>query len=197
MGGMMGTPCENACTKLFNCAVIDQPMDLCPGLDEDSRMAFIEGCIPTCADNPALRPIVEQQDDCTQLVNTLKGLSPAFADSCTDEGGMGGAGGGPGAPTEEEIQAIFNANCNGCHIGGESGELSLAAPFTADTVGVPSSQANLNRIEPGDRDASYLFLKITGRHLEAGGSGGRMPLGGAPLAEEEIEAIGQYIDSLE
>ncbi len=96
VGGMMETPCENACARLFDCAVIDDPADLCPGIDEDSRAPFLAACEPTCEGNPAIRAAIEQQNDCGELVSALRNLSAPFAESC-DGGGMGGAGGGGGA----------------------------------------------------------------------------------------------------
>jgi hypothetical protein len=73
-----------------------------------------------------------------------------------------------------DIQPIFNANCS-CHISGMSGGLSLAEGQSyANLVGVPSSQVpSLNRVEPGDPDNSYLYMKHSGA---PGISGGRMPL---------------------
>ena len=74
--------------------------------------------------------------------------------------------------------------------------MSLADDFTANTVGVAAAESDLSRIEPGDRESSYLYLKIMGTQESGGGSGSRMPLGGAPLSDEEIERIGLWIDSL-
>ncbi len=101
----------------------------------------------------------------------------------------------PAGPTEAEVAAIFMAACNGCHIGGTSGGLSLAGDFTQATVNVASRQSGLDLIEPGDRAASYLYRKVEGTHIEAGGRSSRMPLGGA-LSAGEIETIGLWIDSL-
>ena len=101
----------------------------------------------------------------------------------------------PAGPTQEQVAAILIAACNGCHIGGTSGGLSLAGDFTQATVNVPSGQSDLDLIEPGDRAASYLYRKVEGTHIEAGGRSSRMPLGAA-LTAEEVETIGLWIDSL-
>jgi len=53
---------------------------------------------------------------------------------------------------------------------------------------VPSSgNAAVNRVEPGQPDNSYLVQRIDGTVTP------RMPLGGAPLSTEEIDAIRQWI----
>ncbi len=44
-------------------------------------------------------------------------------------------------------------------------------------VGIPSYQLpSMNRVEPGDPDRSYLWLKATNQHVEAGGKGWQMPV---------------------
>ena len=73
--------------------------------------------------------------------------------------------------------------------------MSLGA-FTGDTVGVASRGSDLNRIEPGDHEASYLWNKINGTQGDVGGGGGQMPQGRAPLSQAEIDGIAGYIDSL-
>jgi hypothetical protein len=112
-----------------------------------------------------------------------------------DPGPVGGEPPPPG-PTQEDVARIFSARCNGCHIGGRSGEMSLAGDFTGETVDVPSTAAILDRIEPGSRADSYLYRKVEGTQgAVSGGGGGRMPLGGQ-LTAEELETIGLWIDSL-
>jgi hypothetical protein len=73
-----------------------------------------------------------------------------------------------------DIQPIFNANCS-CHLFEASGGLSLAEGQSyANLVGVPSSQVpSLNRVQPGDPDNSYLFMKQIGAPSIVGD---RMPL---------------------
>ena len=65
-------------------------------------------------------------------------------------------------------------------------------------MNVPANQSGLDRIEPGDHQASYLWHKINGTHRvePANGSGQRMPRGGTPLTEEEITRLAGYIDAL-
>jgi hypothetical protein len=93
----------------------------------------------------------------------------------------------------KEIQPIFTANCR-CHSGGaplEGMNLGAGRAF-ANTVNVPSRQSNLNRIEPGDPDKSYLLHKLNGTQRTVGGGGSRMPLGGR-LSAGQIEKIRQWI----
>jgi Lamin Tail Domain len=110
----------------------------------------------------------------------------------------------PAAATPEisfakEIQPIFTASCarSGCHGGSRPAEdmdLSEGQAFD-NIVAVPSNEApDLNRIEPGDPDKSYLLHKLRGTQRSAGGSGSRMPLGGRALADDQIARIRQWIE---
>lgn len=95
-------------------------------------------------------------------------------------------------PAFAEIQAIFDADCAGCHVGGAtSGGLSLDDGYSK-IVGVESSVAGVNYIEPGDPDNSYLYLKLTGGQASVGGGGDNMPQGGS-LAAEDLELIEHWI----
>ncbi len=67
--------------------------------------------------------------------------------------------------------------------------------FVDGTVSIPANGSELNRIEPGSRDDSYLYRKISGTQAEVGG-GRQMPRLRDPLDDETIERIGLYIDSL-
>lgn len=99
--------------------------------------------------------------------------------------------------TVDEMQQLFNANCEGCHVGGQAlGGLSLEPPFLAQTVNVPAVRLPLDRIEPGDREASFLYRKIAGTQADVGG-GNRMPnLPGVTLSRLQIERVGLFIDTL-
>jgi len=128
------------------------------------------------------------------------GGEPAGGAGGEPVGGAGGAGGEeppppPPVPTAEEVQAILDANCNGCHIGGGmSGGIGL--DDVTLQIGVAAATApGINRIEPGDHLSSYLWHKINGTQADVGGGGGRMPLGGV-LLPEEIDLIAAWIDSL-
>lgn len=79
-----------------------------------------------------------------------------------------------------DIQPVLNANCVACHQdAAPGGSLSLQSrSFLRNTVNVPSTGLpRMMRIRPGSPQSSYLYLKLTGSHLRAGGAGVAMPLG--------------------
>jgi len=89
---------------------------------------------------------------------------------------------------------VFTPICAECHgEGSVSAGLSLnAGSAFANLVGVASTQnPSLSRIAPNDPDNSYLVQKIEG--IAAFGS--RMPLGGAPLPQETIDFIRQWVSN--
>ncbi len=90
---------------------------------------------------------------------------------------------------------IISPSC-GCHVDG-SGGMKLGGDATsayAAIVGVPSGDVpDMNRVEPGDSANSYLFHKVEGTHLDVGGEGNKMPLGGQ-LDAGKIDTIKQWID---
>ena len=103
--------------------------------------------------------------------------------------------GGPGVLTADfaSIQAnVFTPICTGCHTG-------AAAPLGlrldegvsyALLVNAPSTEVpGLLRVAPGDPSSSYLIQKLEGTAQV----GARMPLGGAPLPQETITVIRQWI----
>lgn len=99
---------------------------------------------------------------------------------------------GPGFT--EEIVPLLKRHCVMCHMdGGALGDLSLhPQPYQA-IVGVKSTQADMLLIKPGDVEASYFYHKLSGTHLEAGGSGDRMPYQRARLTAEELKLVEQWI----
>jgi hypothetical protein len=118
----------------------------------------------------------------------------AAAASCGGGGDeVDGGAGGPLDPTFASIQGnIFTPICISCHAGaGAPQGLRLDdANSYALLVGVASSeQLSLERVAPGDPDNSYLIKKLEG----TAAVGGRMPLGGTPLARADIEVIRQWI----
>jgi len=95
-----------------------------------------------------------------------------------------------------KIQPILNTKCVACHQDAVRSEgLSLqrtSAP--ASLLGVPSQGSNLPLVAPGKPQQSYLYLKVIGAHLQVGGKGAQMPLGGA-LSEDDIKSIAAWITS--
>ena len=91
-----------------------------------------------------------------------------------------------------QIQPIFSQRCDHCHSGsGAPQGLRLDAGNSyGDLVDVPSQEVpSLKRVDPGDPDNSYLVQKIEG----TAAVGGRMPLGGSRIPQEEIDLIRQWI----
>ena len=89
---------------------------------------------------------------------------------------------------------ILQASCS-CHVNGGSGGLSMPDVDTAygNLVDAPAGGAPIDRVEPGDHTTSYLWAKVNGSHLDVGGQGSKMPLGGA-LSQGQIDTIAQWID---
>ena len=96
------------------------------------------------------------------------------------------------------VQQIFNTSCAavvGCHLGPEilTGlNLSAGNAFN-NLVPIKSTEDESHfRINPGDPNTSYLYQKIIEGGSIASGTV-RMPLGGAPLSNEQIETIRNWI----
>jgi hypothetical protein len=104
----------------------------------------------------------------------------------------GGGGGGTDDLFLQIQDTIFTPVCTGCHAGASAPQgLRLDAGNSyALLVGVASNEVpSLQRVAPGDPDASYLVQKVEG----TAAVGGRMPLGGPPLPQESIDLIRQWI----
>jgi hypothetical protein len=101
----------------------------------------------------------------------------------------------PPVSLARQIQPIFSASCS-CHVSGRSAAgLSLDEGYAhAALVSVLSGQSDLNLVEPGDPEKSYLWHKLNGSYRRVGGSGGRMPLGRGPLPAAQIERIRKWIE---
>ena len=99
-------------------------------------------------------------------------------------------------PFEMDVYPILMASCS-CHIGGSPGGLAMpdAATAHANLVDTPASQTMgaLDRVAPGDPESSYLIHKLNGTQVDVGGSGGKMPQGGA-LDPAEINVIIDWVN---
>ncbi len=112
----------------------------------------------------------------------------------TGSGGTGGATGGTGSLSyAADIEPLLTTECADCHTESPySGGMNLSAGNGYDSlVDVPSSEENsdLDRVEPGDADASYIVHK-----LEGTGEGNQMPADGDPLSSEQIQMVRDWID---
>jgi len=98
---------------------------------------------------------------------------------------------------QASLQDRLTDECGGCH--GARGGLRLTGDFVAETVNVPSQQSDLDRIEPGRHQESYLWHKIAGSHRgpEADGFGVVMPQFGVPWSDADVSRLADWIDALE
>jgi len=135
------------------------------------------------------------------------------AAACSDGSG-GQAGGGPGAPsapgpecegeafasTFEGIQRVVfeKRGCTQevCHGSAAQGGLELSPDVAyRNLFDVPAVLSTLKRIEPGDKDRSFLWLKLAAA-TQPGSvaiTGAPMPNGLPPISAQELEAIRLWI----
>jgi mono/diheme cytochrome c family protein len=94
-----------------------------------------------------------------------------------------------------QIAPLFKQRCAVCHITGQEPGLLSLVPARAyeNIVGQASVQSDLTRVEPADPAQSYLYLKLTGTHLEAGGEGLRMPFAAPPLTAAQLDLMRRWI----
>jgi hypothetical protein len=107
--------------------------------------------------------------------------------------GASGEASGELEPTIESIQQhVFTPRCASCHQGTHVSGLELedAQQSHDELVDVRSTEVpTLDRVEPGDPEASYLIDKLE----DTQAVGERMPLGQPPLPPETIAVIRQWI----
>jgi len=88
---------------------------------------------------------------------------------------------------------IFTPSCAsaGCHSGNNppDGLLLTTGNSWSNNVNIDAVQMNLKRVLPGDPDNSYLVRKIEGSGIVAN----RMPLGAAPLSQDQINLVRQWV----
>ncbi len=104
---------------------------------------------------------------------------------------------GPAATLTQVQNQIFTASCalSGCHAGNApAAGLNLSAGQAYDNiVDVPSTeQSALDRVEPFDPSASYLWLKVIG---DPSISGDQMPRGGPPLDQQRMDLLRGWIEA--
>jgi len=96
----------------------------------------------------------------------------------------------------QDIQPIFTAKCAsaGCHnvISASANLVLVEGEAYTNLVDVDSKQeSSLKRVKASDSENSYLVIKIEG--TQTNGTQ-RMPIGGSPLSENEIQLIISWID---
>jgi hypothetical protein len=96
-----------------------------------------------------------------------------------------------------DVQPIFTAQCATafCHGTPLGGPMSLEdGKSYGALVGVASTESPLPRVTGGDSNMSYLIHKLEGTQNSVGGGGDRMPPGGPPLPQPEIQLIRDWIE---
>ena len=100
-----------------------------------------------------------------------------------------------GVSFQNDVLPVLTTRCVMCHMdGADQAHLSLFPEAWSHLVGVASTESPLKRVEAGVPDKSYLYLKLMGTHLDAGGTGLRMPFQQDPLAAEELALIKTWIE---
>jgi hypothetical protein len=121
--------------------------------------------------------------------------------ACVGDGtGLDGDDGGDEVTLSRDVQPIFTGNCafSGCHAGSspEQGMSLGAGRAFSSVVNVAARELpNMNRVTPNQPGNSYLVHKVQGTHMDAGGSGNRMPLGRSPLSQSDIDLIRAWIQA--
>jgi hypothetical protein len=93
-----------------------------------------------------------------------------------------------------DVLPILLRECSFCHMREDRyGYLALDAETAyGNLVDVPAwGFPALKRVEPGQPEASYLWLKLTGAHLRAGGKGWSMPY--YPMGDEQRVLVRDWI----
>jgi hypothetical protein len=96
---------------------------------------------------------------------------------------------------QDDVLPILVNECSYCHVRDDRYAFLALDGETAypSLVGVPSYELpSMMRVAPGDLSGSYLWLKLTGQHIEAGGSGWLMPY--FPLEPPMLETIRRWIE---
>lgn len=110
---------------------------------------------------------------------------------------LGSAFGSQDISFKKSVLPVFQRICVACHnTGEEQGNLGLAPALAyKNLVGAVSRQVDMPKVTPGDPQRSYLLHKLKGSHLDAGGSGTRMPMGFDPLPDSDIDMIEAWVQA--
>lgn len=106
--------------------------------------------------------------------------------------------------TFEAIQTVVferhGCTNDACHGSATAGGLDLRPDVAwANLVDAPSTSSPFTRVRPASANASYLYLKLLAARQDTlpGNvtiSGSPMPVGGAPLSDDELEAVRKWIE---
>jgi hypothetical protein len=116
----------------------------------------------------------------------------------TADGGEDSGDLGPAPSFEVDVEPMFQGACGACHYGEPEGLHFFGEGVYELLVNHASGQLpTMDRVEPGSLSQSYLWRKLQGTHVEAGGSGAEMPpSGGYPpsLSEEQLRVVERWIE---
>ncbi|HIM84110.1 MAG TPA: hypothetical protein EYM55_05740 [Candidatus Marinimicrobia bacterium] len=129
------------------------------------------------------------------MINRNLGFTASFIlvclTACTD---MGSEPEADDVTFSDEIQTIFDHNCNSCHshiFANPAAGLDLSEGESYDNLVNTSSTFNgLFLVLPGNADSSVLYLKVIGDPQ----TDDRMPLSGSSLSDVQISNIKTWID---
>jgi hypothetical protein len=118
------------------------------------------------------------------------GTAPA-SPAASSGGGSQASGAAIAHPTWADIHTIFATNCQGCHIGAALAGLNLDTYQAAMKGGSTAAGGVVNGpvIKPGNAAGSYLYQAVAGKQTV----GARMPFGRAPLPQQDIGTIYNWI----
>lgn len=132
------------------------------------------------------------------LIVALLGAVSGFLAGCLAEGEQ------EDKPAWDAVQAYYfsgDGKCTSCHANPYgAGESHLSLEFDQyDAIvvyGMRSGKSGVDEriIDPGSRITGFLYRKITGELAADNSEGYRMPIIGDPLPDEDVQAIGEWID---
>jgi len=98
-------------------------------------------------------------------------------------------------PTHDaDIQSIWLLNCGGCHLAqNHKGRLNLVDAYDKIVNVASDDVPTMPLITPGDLSSSYLWRKLEGSHLIAGGDGEQMPGAFREFTDPERDTIEHWI----
>lgn len=203
-GSHSGTATASASQTVAGVAVTPGSLILMEGLTDqltaeaqDARGNAVEGITVTWSSDNAAAATVDT------TTGAISGVAAGAAVVTAAAGEIVGSGnvtvvGAADLTLSNGAQPIFSGSCalSGCHTGSNPPQgLNLSAGSTfGNVVGFSSGELpSMNRVTPNEPNQSYLVHKIQGTHTAVGGSGGRMPLGGAALSNQEIAIVRAWI----
>ncbi|GEM_PF-1220233 len=93
-----------------------------------------------------------------------------------------------------DIEPIFDANCDGCHLSGAASGGFNMDNGTVDHVNVASIDVPaMDLFEPGDTSQSYIWHKLNNTQGDVGGAGQQMPRGGPFLDKATLAIIETWV----